>query len=174
MRDSNELHLMKQSVTLMSYTLGTASKATGKSKPTIQRAIKNGKISASKSGDGSYLIDPAELHRVFPPVTGYGNDSSNVKQSVTPENNGVLRGEIERLQEERERERQQLQETITDLRRRLDEEAAERRKAADEIRRLTLMITDQRQPEPRPKEALPQEANGGKGALWEKLFGRLG
>ena len=53
----------------MSYTLGDAAKAVGKSKTTLHRAIKSGKISAIKSEDGSYSIDPSELHRVFPPVT---------------------------------------------------------------------------------------------------------
>jgi predicted site-specific integrase-resolvase len=53
----------------MSYTLGDAAKAVGKSKTTLHRAIKSGRISAKKSEDGSYSIDPSELHRVFPPVT---------------------------------------------------------------------------------------------------------
>ncbi len=149
----------------MFYTLGTASKATGKSKPTIQRAIQSGKISATRNADGSYLIDPSELHRVYPLVTGYSNETSNVKQSVTPEIGGVLRGEIERLQEERERERKQLQETIADLRHRLDDEAAERRK-------LTALLTHQPKAQPAPEEALPPVANEGKGRLWQKLFGK--
>ena len=51
----------------MSYTLGTAAKATGKSKATISRAIRSGRISAKKTKGGSYEIDPAELHRVFHP-----------------------------------------------------------------------------------------------------------
>ena len=50
----------------MRYTLGEAARATGKSKTTIQRAIKGGRVSAEKSDSGSYSIDPAELHRVFP------------------------------------------------------------------------------------------------------------
>lgn len=50
----------------MVYTLGEAAKATGKSKTTISKAIKNGKISASKLDNGQYQIDPAELHRVYP------------------------------------------------------------------------------------------------------------
>jgi len=48
------------------YTLGTAAKATGKSKTTIQRAIAKGQISADKLQNGGYSIDPSELHRVFP------------------------------------------------------------------------------------------------------------
>ena len=52
----------------MSYTLGEAAKATGMSKAALSRAIKNGKLSAEKLDGGSFKIDPAELHRVYPPV----------------------------------------------------------------------------------------------------------
>jgi predicted site-specific integrase-resolvase len=52
----------------MHYTLGTAAKATGKSKPTIQRAIKSGKISAQKDANGEWNIQPSELHRIFQPI----------------------------------------------------------------------------------------------------------
>ena len=52
----------------MGYTLGQASKATGISKPTLARAIKRGTLSAAKRPDGTYDIQPAELHRVWPPV----------------------------------------------------------------------------------------------------------
>jgi hypothetical protein len=52
----------------MTYTLGEAAKATGMSKAAISRAIKNGTLSAEKQDNGSYKIDPAELHRVYPPV----------------------------------------------------------------------------------------------------------
>lgn len=52
----------------MKHSLGTAAKATGISKSTIQRAIKDGKISAVKNANGSYEIEPAELHRVYPPA----------------------------------------------------------------------------------------------------------
>jgi len=102
----------------MSYTLGDAAKATGKSKTTLHRAIKSGKISANKAVDGSYSIDPAELHRVFPPAT--------IATPVTPlqrnepEQSGntleTLRIQLEMLEKERERERALLQETIADLR----------------------------------------------------------
>lgn len=51
----------------MAYTLGQAAKATGLSKPTLSDAIKKGRISASKDDFGRYQIDPAELHRVYPP-----------------------------------------------------------------------------------------------------------
>lgn len=53
----------------MFYTLGTAAKATGKTKTAIAEAIKKSRISAAKDDLGRYQIDPAELHRVYPPVS---------------------------------------------------------------------------------------------------------
>ena len=50
----------------MSYTLGEAAKVTGKSKATISKAIKSGRISAQKDESGVFHIDPSELHRVYP------------------------------------------------------------------------------------------------------------
>lgn len=52
----------------MVYTLGEAAKATGKSKATISKAIKSGRISAFKTDTGTFEIDPSELHRVYPPT----------------------------------------------------------------------------------------------------------
>ena len=57
----------------MPYTLGQAAKATGLSKPTISEAIKKGRISAVKKENGSFEIDPAELHRVYPPVASHAS-----------------------------------------------------------------------------------------------------
>ena len=54
--------------TAMVYTLGEAAIAVGKSKATISKAIKAGRISAEKQPNGSYKIDPSELHRVYPPA----------------------------------------------------------------------------------------------------------
>jgi excisionase family DNA binding protein len=76
----------------VAYTLGTAAKATGRGKATIYRAIKSGRISATRHEDGSYTIDPAELHRVFPPVP-IGTvlspvSDGGVRQSETPPGTG--------------------------------------------------------------------------------------
>jgi len=141
----------------MSYTLGQAAQATGKSKMTIQRVIKKGVISANKAESGEWKIDPAELHRVFPLITE--NDTSDSLSDT-----GVLQREIEVrdeririIEEQTERERQQLQNTITDLRHRLDQSEEERRKTQTQ---LTALLTDQRQKEtpPPPK------------GLWQRLL----
>lgn len=47
-------------------TLGEAARLCRVPKSTISRAIKSGRLSAGRSDDGSYAIDPAELHRVYP------------------------------------------------------------------------------------------------------------
>jgi excisionase family DNA binding protein len=132
----------------MPYTLGEAAKHTGLSKPTIQRAIKNGRLSATRNENGSYSIDPAELERVYGPLPVTSNDNGTMKQDETPNDIVALHHELEILREERERERNQFTSQIDDLRRRLDVEGEERRK-------LTALLTDQRKPEPeQPRKGL--------------------
>lgn len=117
------------------FSLAQAAKAAGKSKPTLARAIKAGRLSAIRGDDGSYTIDPSELVRVFPLT---GDIPGTVKQSVPHNGAGTYPattapGEMEGLRlllSERE-------ETIRDLRARLDAEAEERRK-------LTAILTGPR------------------------------
>jgi len=63
----------------MPYSLTLAADATGKTKPTILRAIQTGKISAGKSEMGEWEIEPAELHWVYPPI------AAGVTRTVTPD-----------------------------------------------------------------------------------------
>jgi predicted site-specific integrase-resolvase len=105
----------------MNYTLSKAAMATGKNKATIQRAIKSGKISAIKNSSGAYEIDPSELHRVYPATAQRvaQQDISNDTQHAD-KNNETVKVKLDLLEVERERERDQLQSTIDDLRARLD------------------------------------------------------
>lgn len=98
----------------MSYTLNEAAKAVGKSKTTIHRAIKSGKISASKLDSGAYAIDPSELHRVFQVGTTEHTKRNSTEHPETTSGTAAI--QLEMLEKERERERQQLEETIADLR----------------------------------------------------------
>jgi hypothetical protein len=79
--------------TTVAYTLGQAARAADVSKTTIQRAIKSGRLSASRQQDGSYVIDPSELHRAFP---SDGNANGEMKQSVTVNATGELRISLDR------------------------------------------------------------------------------
>ncbi len=116
----------------MAYTLGEAAKATGISKASISRAINSGRISAIKKDDGSFSIEPVELHRVYPPKS-----AAPVAETVigTPRNadadtrNGsdsnVLQARLDAaLEQLHDREG-----TIDDLRHRLDRSDEERREA---------------------------------------------
>ena len=132
----------------MSYTLKQAAEATGKSKSTIFRAIKNHTISGTRDHNGEWLIDPAELHRIFPLASSDAPQDVAVTRDETPNEIMMLRFEVKAKEEqlatekvERERERGVFRETITDLRTRLDQEGEERRKAHIQ---LTALLTDQR------------------------------
>ena len=98
----------------MSYTLNEAAKAVGKSKTTIHRAIKSGKISASKLDNGAYSIDPSELHRAFQVGTSEHTKRNDAEQFEATSEMADIR--LEMLEKERARERQQLEDTIVDLR----------------------------------------------------------
>jgi hypothetical protein len=50
------------------YSLVTGAAATGVNRSTILRAIKAGKLSAERDGSGAWVIQPVELHRLFPPL----------------------------------------------------------------------------------------------------------
>ena len=50
------------------YTITTAAAAVGQNKSAILRSINAGKISITKDENGEWQIDPAELHRIYPPL----------------------------------------------------------------------------------------------------------
>lgn len=96
----------------MKYTAGQAAKATGVATATITRAIKSGKISGQKDSNGAWMIDPAELHRVFPPVSLKEHSKSFIKQDARP----IERDEKSTENSALERELQMLRETLADVR----------------------------------------------------------
>ncbi|MCU9850618.1 excisionase family DNA-binding protein [Defluviimonas sp. WL0024] len=110
----------------MKLSIGQAAKQTGKSKSTISRAIKTGRLSATRRGS-AYEIDAAELFRVFDATDaqpGHQNDAQPTGTTPQQPHDDV---EVRMLREMLERER----ETVEDLRERLT--------------RAELMLTDQRQ-----------------------------
>lgn len=122
----------------MGHTLGTAAKATGLSRTAILRAIKSSKISAQKNDLGEWDIDPAELHRVYPPVAEKTVAvNSNFKNDDLALKNREMQARLEAA-EQRIRDKDDV---IDDLRRRLDQSEQERR---DKDRQLTALLTDQR------------------------------
>ena len=127
----------------MPYTLGQAAKATGKQKSTILEAIRNGRISAAKDDLGRYQIDPAELHRVYPPIVQTERDETPINPSKTE----LLEEKIKFL----EREIARLERQEADLR----EDRDHWRKQA------TALLSDQRANLEPPRMG-----------LWQRWFGR--
>jgi len=141
----------------MSYTIKQAAEATGKTKPTILRAIQKSKISAKKDEHGEWQIDPAELHRVYDRVPTNTDASTGVSHTDVPR-------EIELLREMLADKDKQ----IDSLTRRLESVDEERRTT---LRQLTALLTDQRaQPVITPPEA-PAAAASVKRRWWQRRKG---
>ena len=134
------------------FTLNQAAKACNKSKSAILDAIRSGRLSAGKDDKNQWQIEPSELFRVYPP-TEHLPIPENRHQPLNPTT--LL---LEQIERERDRERKQMQETIDDLRRRLDDESEERRK-------LMQLLTHQSE--------IPKAEQPTRSLLFEKLFGRM-
>ncbi|MEO1555862.1 MAG: hypothetical protein AAFS01_05490 [Pseudomonadota bacterium] len=127
-----------------------AGEMVGKSKSAILRAIKKGTLSASKDEAGNYQIDPSELSRVYKILPeaqrGAPPSPAKAKQPNPPGLHTQLKAIEEKLamlKEEREREQRTAQDTIDDLRTRLDRESEER------TRLTARLLTDDRPHEKR-------------------------
>lgn len=116
----------------MSWSISQAAKETGLSKSTISRAIKAGRVSALRQDDGAYLIEPAELFRVYPREVAQPSPDARHEAVRNPHEEAyatpshdveILRVKLAMtealLQQERENSKRQ-QDTVEDLRRRLD------------------------------------------------------
>jgi excisionase family DNA binding protein len=101
---------------MTNFSLTQAAKQVGRSKPTISKAIKTGRLSATKVGNG-YEIDAAELFRVYPKIP----ETFDVDKTTDATRVALLELEAKMLRQQLERE----QETVTDLRARLDKADAQ-------------------------------------------------
>lgn len=111
----------------MALSANQAAKEAGKTKKTILDAIKSRRLSASKNDKGYWEIEPSELFRVFPKT---GTNHPTKTDTIPPKENHenrikiaeleaevkALRGQIERTEVERERERENLAKHIDDMR----------------------------------------------------------
>src|SRR3954452_16963475 len=145
-------------------SLREAAQQAGTSKSTILRAIRAGRLSASRTDDGGYGIQPAELFRVCRPKKevdkdtdrsadrAAGQDATGAEQSDALEmrmRNVALRAQLEALKQVLEIERQ-----------RAEELRDERDKWQTHIERLIVALPDlrpqsSRTPHPARPEAKP-------------------
>ena len=132
-------------------TLTESAKETGLSRTAIFNAIKKGRLSATKNAQGQYLIDPAELFRVYKPIN---NVNVDIERHELTEVNARF-DMMNQLLEAKDQLIKQIESERDDLRRRLDEES----------RKLTAFLTHQETPKAEPERPV-------KSLLYEKLFGR--
>ena len=101
---------------MAAISLGQAARLTGLGKTTITRAIKSGRLSASRRDDGSYEIDPAELSRVYPfkPAEEASSETVAATSLVVQDETLALEAEIAGLKNVAELLREQLDETRRD------------------------------------------------------------
>lgn len=182
------MHMFAQPPTATSLSLKQAAEQVGRDRTTLLRAIKSGDLSATKDEAGQWWIEGAELFRRYPAAQAHtvqkgvnAQVSTGVSTpSHTPDLSQELATKEEQLaalQEERQRERRQLEETISDLRRRLDTSEEERRQKDQQ---LTALLTDQRQREAAPLPSVeetrptPLEPTAQRRGLLARLLGGLG
>ncbi len=67
----------------MAYTLGQAATATGLDRSTILTSLATGRISGVRDHLGNWAIDPAELHRLYPPVSAQSSEEQDATGSTT-------------------------------------------------------------------------------------------
>ena len=124
------------------YTVGEAAQVVGLTRQAIVKAIKSGRLSASRGEGGRWAIDPAELSRVYKVARQPMTTSLRSLSPVAPVDESLLRAELDKwrlLATERE-------ETIRDLRQQRDR--AQAALDAAETRLDRLLLTDQRAPPP--------------------------
>jgi hypothetical protein len=135
----------------MGYTLGEASKQTGKSKSTLSKAVKNGKLSATKLEDGSFSIEPVELFRVFPPQQALNVD---IEQSRTPDGTHENSYKIKILELELQHTREKLEEArgrIEEAKERIEEARERISKLDDDKEHLKRLLNGPTTPPSTPK-----------------------
>jgi hypothetical protein len=130
---------------MASFSLREAAQQAGKSKSTIFRAIKAGRLSAAKTDDGGFAIEASELFRVYPPAKGsvarnvppqrsVGHGATAAEQDATAHETAIRMAELET-------ELRMLRELLAEVKASRDELRADR----DDWRaRAERLLTDQR------------------------------
>ena len=154
-------------------TLGEAARLTGLGKTTVARAIKAGRLSATRTVTGSYEIDPAELARCYPVTTAADAPDATVaatgpvlwvhRTSGKPETVGAtaaMEAQIAGLRE------------IGDLlRRQLDEVREDRERWRSQAEAVQRLIPG---PKERDQSRLQTEPDQDRRPWWHQLAGLEG
>lgn len=90
------------------HTISEASRITGKSRSTLHRHIKSGKLSKSLDESGAPIIDTSELQRVYGVLSHRdSSDTPTLAHHDTPPNNTEMKAEMDALRRENDNLRQE-------------------------------------------------------------------
>ena len=92
----------------MSLSLREAGLQVGRSRQALLKAINKGTLSAEKQA-GEWRIEPAELFRVYPPVSASSSNEHATDTAGLQRENALLRERIDDLVEDRDRWRAQAE-----------------------------------------------------------------
>jgi len=132
---------------MASLTVTQAANLTGRNRSTIIRAIEKGHLSAGKHEFGQYLIDPAELERVYSTLRSAGARNGSEHQDALPSDDARQR-ELELLREMLEAERTAHERTRVNHdreRHSWDEERTFLRSMLERQAEPVKLLTDERQ-----------------------------
>ncbi len=134
-------------MTSTKHSISAAHRITGKSRTTIDKHIKSGKLSCEQDANGNKVIDASELLRFYGEDCDFERAESSAKKSSRKSNQDVkgeqgMHSELNTVQQlldserkERQREREQLQDQIDRLSGVLE-------RSQDGHNRLTLLLED--------------------------------
>lgn len=125
----------------MKLSASQAAKKVGKSVPTITRAIKNGKLTAKPRDGGGWIIDAAELFRVWPAISNGTDVTHSMLGSETHFETRSLEREVELLREM------------------LDETKADRDSWKQQAQKITALLEDH------------EKQRAGKKSFWARFLG---
>jgi hypothetical protein len=128
----------------MALTLAEAAQETGLNRSTILRAIKSGKVSGARDPNGTWLVEPAELFRVFAPAEA---SSQSVPQDAQGE-----AAELRRRAEAAEASLAELKEKLAEMRHLGEQQFADMRAQRDAWQHQAERLTERLSlPKPKPK-----------------------
>ncbi len=134
-------------------TLTQAAEEVGRTRSTLFKAIKAGRLSATKDAQGHLLIDPVELYRVYVGVNvSQGNQTKQGDIVSDTQEMAFLRRENELLRQQATRDREQI---------------AREQQQADHWRNQATMLLTHQAPQQDTNQTVSKESS----QLWRKLFG---
>jgi hypothetical protein len=110
-------------VTNTKYTISAANRITGKSRTTILKHIRQGRLSCELDGDDNKVIDRSELIRAYGAECDFSREEGgSIGSRAVAGSDGVVQQQLHTVQQqldmvnkERERERSQFQQQIDNL-----------------------------------------------------------